>query len=844
MGRLITCLLLVLLGAGASAQRLVDWTEGPGELGLGYPVPIPVDTALPFNGFRTYQGLFVRHQNFMLTRDLVDGFVVGRTMENREIWAYRLGDPDFLTPTGLPESAVMIQGGIHAREWQSPEVLTGLMEWLLLRADDDSIHEYLLDHMSIVTIPVLNVDGFLQTQRYPRSNYLDSDPDSGDRPRDGRMRRKNMRSVDQDLFTVADHLLGVDLNRNNAPFWNRGGSSGDRESIVYRGTGPESEPEIRAMISATELAPASRLRAFTDVHSFSQLIYSIRTDNSRRNTIQSQLLADFTAHHAELPGNKIYPEVSFPLVGSTDEYFAFSFQVPSWTLEIEPSDGRQSGLPGGGADYGGLGSNSHDGFILPANQIRRVRDTLAESLVVVYYHQAGPPSVAALRLIDSATGAVVYDAEWDVVDAETRVLHVDTLQPLETGRGYRMWVAFDKPMRYRQDGLVVALPGQPRFGNSAVAGLSRGGQNLPFAQVDLRWVNSAGGSPDGYLRYADDTFVQDFVLAESSVVEADGVVNATLEIAANDMVGQNTDADPSTPVDWGPGNWIGYEGSDGNEGDIGGIDRTLQVPITAIEQPPAFMLQPGNTAAYFDPTHAGEGFLLEVLEDQRLVIYWFTYDEVGNQRWFIGEGEIRGNEAVFEDLLVARGGRFGPAFDPNAVVLEDVGRLSLLFSDCDTASMRFATPGKIFRQDLIRLSQPASLGCTAPSTKALRHLTGSWYDPDRAGEGFVVQALNDSRALVYWFTYDANGRQAWFFGDGRIASDLSVEIDALRPVGGEFGDDFDPQSVVLDPWGSMRFQFACETGSVDYAGPDGFGSGSISLVRLTRPTGLDACSAD
>ncbi|MDX1572026.1 MAG: M14 family zinc carboxypeptidase, partial [Xanthomonadales bacterium] len=609
MGRLIACLLLLSLSAGASAQRLAEWTEGPGELGLGYPVPIPVDTALPFNGFRTYSGLFIRHQNFMLTRDLVDGFVVGRTMENREIWAYRLGDSDFVTPTGLPESAVMIQGGVHAREWQSPEVLTGLMEWILLRADDDWVHEYLLDHMNIVMIPVLNVDGFLQTQRYPRSNYLESDPMSDTWPRDGRMRRKNMRSVDQDLFTVADHLLGVDLNRNNAPFWNSGGSSGDRESIVYRGTGPESEPEIRAMISAAELAPASRLRAFTDVHSYAQLIYSIRTDNSRRNAIQSQLLADFAGHQAELPGNKVYPEVSFPLVGSTDEYFAFNFQVPSWTLEVEPSDGTRAGLPGGGADYGGLGSNSHDGFILPADQVRRVRDTLAESFVVVYYHQAGPPSVTALRFIDSATGAVVYDAEWDVVDADTRVLHLDVLQPLEAGRAYRLWVAFDKPMRYRENGLVAPLPGQPRFGNSAVAGLSREGQSLPFARVELRWTNTAGGSPDGYLRYADDTFVQDLVLAEEVVDEADGVVDVTIEIAANDMVGQNNDADPATPVDWGPGHWVGYEDGNGVEGDIGGVDRTLQVPITAIDQPAAFLMQPGNTAAYFDPTHTGEGFL-------------------------------------------------------------------------------------------------------------------------------------------------------------------------------------------------------------------------------------------
>jgi len=34
------------------------------------------------------------------------------------------------------------------------------------------------------------------------------------------MRRKNMLGPDEDLFTQGDHLLGVDLNRNNAPYWN------------------------------------------------------------------------------------------------------------------------------------------------------------------------------------------------------------------------------------------------------------------------------------------------------------------------------------------------------------------------------------------------------------------------------------------------------------------------------------------------------------------------------------------------------------------------------------------------------------------------------------------------
>ena len=59
---------------------------------------------------------------------------------------------------------------------------------------------------------------FCRRSATPRLNYLGSDPDvPATWPRDGRMRRKNMLGVDEELGTTDDHLRGVDLNRNNAP---------------------------------------------------------------------------------------------------------------------------------------------------------------------------------------------------------------------------------------------------------------------------------------------------------------------------------------------------------------------------------------------------------------------------------------------------------------------------------------------------------------------------------------------------------------------------------------------------------------------------------------------------
>ena len=109
-------LLLLVVSVGIQAQSIISWTENNGTLGLGYPVPIPVDTPEAFDGFRTYAGLFAKHQSLAMNNDYITGFVVGQTRNQRDIWAYKLSDSDDLTPYGVKEGVMLINGTIHARE--------------------------------------------------------------------------------------------------------------------------------------------------------------------------------------------------------------------------------------------------------------------------------------------------------------------------------------------------------------------------------------------------------------------------------------------------------------------------------------------------------------------------------------------------------------------------------------------------------------------------------------------------------------------------------------------------------------------------------------------------------
>jgi hypothetical protein len=852
--------------AQTAADRIVEWVETApasdnSRIALGYPVPIPVDTPLPFAGFRSYAGLHARHQDLAMTTPWVHPVELGSTIQGRTIWLYQLGDADKSTPTGRPEQAMLTNGGIHAREWQTPEVATGIIELLALGPADDPLLAYLRENANILVIPVMNIDGFLQTQRYPRHNWLGTDPDDPESsPRDGRMRRKNMRDADENLQTQNDHLRGVDLNRNNPPFWatNPSRSSGFFGSLVYHGDHSHSEPETRVLDVAAALGPADQLDMYTDLHSFSQVHLWVRNNYGRLAAQTEGLLRVFSRHHAGFAAGKWYDfdtAGNVPRnrgIGTTDEHFTHHYRVPAWTLEVEPTIGQpyHAPLPGGGADYGGLGRNVHDGFILPESEVERVRTEMAQSFAVAYYHQSGPPALAAMRLTDAATGAVVFEAEWDPEDQRQRVLHRYQPQPLQLGRDYLAWFAWDKPMRWRSNGDVSVLPGQPASTLDLEQRATVDGNDLEVSVLSPAWLDQPGEAPNGFLRYRDDAIAYAFRIEASETNRAlvDGSVAATVETEIFDMTGRRNDANPATVAHWSAGAWSGYENSAGEDGgDAGGVDSTISFELTSESLGDPFVIEAGTSAAWFDIDRNGEGFMLEILDDDRAVMYWFTYDTEGGQDWYVAEGKIRGNRILFPELLRVSGGEFGPGFDPGRVERTAVGSASFIWSSCDSGSMhwRIDRDGGSLRQgrmNLTRLSSLQGLECgqaPAPADSPAGGLSGSWYDPAHSGEGYVLEVLADGRALVYWFSFDSAGARRWFFGTGEVEGSRLVFDEMFTTLGPGFGAAFDPASLELRDWGALMMDLSCASGVADFTPRKaGFPAGSLQLVRLSQLRGL------
>ncbi|MEO1574523.1 MAG: M14 family zinc carboxypeptidase, partial [Pseudomonadota bacterium] len=542
--------------------------SGVNFIALGYEPPIPEDSLQGIAGFRTYASLHAQHQAMVLGSDTLAGQVVGQTLSGRDIWAYVAGDDDRLTPEGFAEAAVMMNGGIHAREWQSPEAVTEVLEQLVEKAGDGGVGQYLADALTVIILPVHNVDGFLQTQAFPTQVAA-----TQQQPRDGRMRRKNLRGgatgalVDDTLDTSDDQWLGVDLNRNSVHgFGLNGGSSDNPISLVYRGASPASEPETQALQAAAALGPGSRLRFYVDAHSFTRQFFVPSTNNLRRNVITNALAARLRA----ASGSRYLVTID-PIdgeIGLTSNYFAQEFDIPSWTLEIEPR--------AGGQDYGGTGA-SHSGFVLPSAEVPRMRDEIATMQLLGFYRQAGPPSVKAVQITRGDSGAVAFRADWTPnAAAGTRTLAVSTDEPLVAGDSYRLWVSFTKPMRIADDnGDAAQYAGQtpqPLGSVSLDAGPNDADDQVVIAGDLSNWLGNPGGAPDGYDTYAFDAFSVEF----SAPAVTQGATYA-LSLDVLDMSMLALDADPATAVDWGGGHWTGYDDEFGESGDVGGDDCQITV---------------------------------------------------------------------------------------------------------------------------------------------------------------------------------------------------------------------------------------------------------------------------
>ena len=126
----------------------------------------------------------------------------------------------------------------------------------------------------------------------------------------------------------------------------------------------------------------------------------------------------------------------------------------------------------------------------------------------------------------------------------------------------------------------------------------------------------------------------------------------------------------------------------------------------------AFDIDKSMTGSWFDQENSGQGINIEILSDNRIVVYWYTYDQ-GKPLWLTGIGIYQGDTSVIE-LSSFGGSNFGVNHDKNLVSSQVFGSLTLTFDSCNTGKMTYDSTqglgsGTI---NLNRLTEIDGLSCT------------------------------------------------------------------------------------------------------------------------------------
>jgi hypothetical protein len=285
---------------------------------------------------------------------------------------------------------------------------------------------------------------------------------------------------------------------------------------------------------------------------------------------------------------------------------------------------------------------------------------------------------------------------------------------------------------------------------------------------------------------------------------------------------------------------------------VNGVDPAVEAAIDAVIAQPDRVDEsnsPGTSVSglWFDPARDGEGWHLQRIDGERVFATFYSYapGTPGGQDWVVGLGEERDGELQIDEWFTARGGEFGAA--PDAPPIEQVpwGRGVIRFRDCNQAVAELSGPdshrGFVFR--LQRLTGVPGLGCGVLGTVSAPSLAGSWFVPERSGEGWLLSPSGERDWVVSWYTFDGAGARRWLIGSGQIEGDGVLRVSTLYSAdGARWGHGFRPEDVELRSMGSLEVHpTACGLARFDFSASDNGQQVTFDARQLATLEGLPGC---
>ncbi|MEU7282595.1 M14 family metallopeptidase [Streptomyces sp. NPDC045431] len=254
--------------------------------------------------------------------------VIGKSYQGRDIVAIKISD-NVATDENEPE--ILFTHHQHAREHLTVEMALYLLRELGAGYGSDSRITSAVNNREIWIVPDLNPDG---------GEY---DIASGSY----RSWRKNRQP------NAGSTSVGTDMNRNwNFKWGCCGGSSGSYGSETYRGSAPESAPEVKVVadfVRSRVVGGTQQIKAGIDFHTYSELVlwpYGYTYNDTAPGLTQDDRDAFAAVGRKMAASNGYTPQQSSDLYitdGSIDDYLWGAHKIFGYTFEMYPR-----GSSGGG----------------------------------------------------------------------------------------------------------------------------------------------------------------------------------------------------------------------------------------------------------------------------------------------------------------------------------------------------------------------------------------------------------------------------------------------------------------------------------------------------------------
>lgn len=115
----------------------------------------------------------------------------------------------------------------------------------------------------------------------------------------------------------------------------------------------------------------------------------------------------------------------------------------------------------------------------------------------------------------------------------------------------------------------------------------------------------------------------------------------------------------------------------------------------------------GITGSWFDSDNPGQGFNIEILDSNRILVYWYSYDQ-GAPVWLTGVGTYQGDTATVS-LDYFQGGDFGIKHNGDLVTSQPFGDVTFTFENCNHGSVSYSSSLLNFGSGSINLNRLTSI---------------------------------------------------------------------------------------------------------------------------------------